>query len=117
MQQQHSAANPAAPGEFRVVDGPRGLIIRLVVHVLAYHNVYDHHKYSHARCQIPPRALGVLFFTNSRFPNPKSGLSKTGLGFSDPARLFLFRSPKSLGYEYREVDRLSQITQKNQAGF
>ena len=35
MQQQHSAANPAAPGEFRVVDGPRGLIIRLVVHVLA----------------------------------------------------------------------------------
>ena len=35
MQQQHSAANPAAPDEFRVVDGPRGLIIRLVVHVLA----------------------------------------------------------------------------------
>ena len=35
MQQQHSAANPAAPGEFRVVDGPRGLRIRLVRHVLA----------------------------------------------------------------------------------
>ena len=35
MQQQHSAANPAAPGEFRVVDGPRGPIVRLVVHVLA----------------------------------------------------------------------------------
>ena len=35
MQQQHSAANPAAPGEFRVVDGPRGLRIRLVGHILA----------------------------------------------------------------------------------
>ena len=35
MQQQHSAANPAAPGEFRVVDGPRGLRIRLVGHALA----------------------------------------------------------------------------------
>ena len=35
MQQQHSAANPAAPGEFRVVDGPRGLIIRLGVYVFA----------------------------------------------------------------------------------
>ena len=35
MQQQHSAANPAAPGEFRVVDGPRGLRIHLVRHVPA----------------------------------------------------------------------------------
>ena len=35
MQQQHSAANPAAPGEFRVVDGPRGLRIHLVRHAPA----------------------------------------------------------------------------------
>ena len=36
MQQQHSAANPAAPvREFRAVDGPRGLRIRLVGHALA----------------------------------------------------------------------------------
>ena len=35
MQQQHSAVNPAAPGEFRVVDGPRGLRIHLVRHVPA----------------------------------------------------------------------------------